>query len=176
MKNELSLYLPALGELGFYQKMLADPTTMSYNAPWFPPDGCIEFPRERWLEWYGRMFGQEPLRFYAYLRRIEDGVFVGGVNDHRSPERDWWDMGVLIYAPERGKGYGSQGLALLLDRAFSSGVSCLHNEFEISRKAALHMHLAAGFREVGREDEIIHLVLTREDYLQRKNREAAQQD
>ena len=163
----LSLYIPRLGELGFYAKMLEDPATMAYNAPWYPPDGCISFPRERWLDWYGQWFGQEPNRFYAYLRRTEDGVFVGGVEYHRSPERDWWDLGVLIYAPERGKGYGSQGLALLLELAFRSGVTCLHNEFEASRTAALRMHLHAGFREIARQDDIIHLMLTREDYLHR---------
>lgn len=75
-------------------------------------------------------------------------------------------MGIVIFAPERGKGYGKQGLRLLLDRAFKvDGVSCLHNDFEDARVAAYRIHKAVGFRETGILDRIIHLELTREDYL-----------
>ena len=78
-------------------------------------------------------------------------------------------MGVVIYAPERGRGYGKQGLELLLDRAFRvAGVARLHNEFETARDAAYHIHRAVGFREVGIEDGIIQLELTREEYLRGK--------
>ena len=75
-------------------------------------------------------------------------------------------MGIVIYAPERGKGYGRQGLRLLADRAFLvDGVERLHNDFETTRDAAYHIHRAVGFRETGREGGIIQLELTREDYL-----------
>ena len=54
----------------------------------------------------------------------------------------------------------------MLDRAFRvDGVSCLHNDFEDSRSAAYRIHTAVGFRETGVTDGIIHLELTREDYL-----------
>lgn len=75
-------------------------------------------------------------------------------------------MGIVIYAPERGKGYGKQGLRLLLDRAFRvDGVCRLHNEFERTRSAAYRIHTAVGFRETGTVDGIVSLELTREDYL-----------
>lgn len=52
------------------------------------------------------------------------------------------------------------------DRAFKvDGVSCLHNDFEDARIAAYRIHKAVGFRETGTLDRIIHLELTREDYL-----------
>lgn len=168
--DELELYVPRPEDLWFYQKMLADPATMAYNAPWFPPDGCISFPESERPAWIGKWIGREPERFYAYLRRKADGAFVGGVNFHQTPERGWWDMGIVIYAPERGKGYGKQGLALLLDRAFRvAGISRLHNEFETTRDAAWHIHKAAGFRETGRADGVIHLELTKEDYLSKRS-------
>lgn len=161
----LTLYIPKLAELWFYQRLLADPATMAYNAPWFPPDGCIDFPESEWADWYARWFGQEPERFYAYLRRESDGAFVGDVNFHYSPERDWWELGILICAAERGKGYGKQGLRLLLDRAFRvDGIPCLHNDFESARDAAYRIHRALGFREIGVENGIVHLTLTKEDY------------
>ena len=75
-------------------------------------------------------------------------------------------MGIVVYAPERGRGYGKQGLRLLLDRAFrADGIDCLRNDFEITRDAAYAIHRAVGFRETGREDGLIHLELTREEYL-----------
>ena len=167
MPNDLRLYIPRPEDGWFYVKIMSDPETMAYNAPWFPPDGCIPAPGSEWLDIQKFWIGREPERFYAFLRRENDGAFVGDVDHHYDPERDWWDMGIVIYAPERGKGYGGQGLRLLLDRAFMvDGVSRLHNDFETTRDAAYHIHKSAGFRETGTTGGIVQLELTREDYLQ----------
>lgn len=167
--ERLELYVPRPEEGWFYLKMMSDPATMAYNAPWFPPDGCIPDAEAEWLRLCDTWIGKEPERFYAFLRRRSDGAFVGDVNFHRNSEKDWWDMGVLIYAPERGKGYGTQGLELLLDRAFRvAGIARLHNEFETTRDAAYHIHQAAGFRALCREAGIVQLELTREEYARGK--------
>ena len=164
--TDLRLHVPGPEDGWFYEKMMTDPATMAYNAPWFPPDGCIPDPETEWKELQDGWIGQEPKRFYAFLQRISDGAFIGDVNYHRSRDGDWCDMGIVIYAPERGKGYGRQGLLLLLDRAFrTDGVSVLHNDFETARGAAYHIHKQAGFRETGEENGILHLELTREEYL-----------
>ena len=164
--QKLQLYIPRPEDGWFYAKMMSDPETMAYNAPWFPPDGCIPDPESEWKVLQADWTGQEQVRFYAFLQRVSDGSFVGDVNYHYNAERDWFDMGIVIYAPERGKGYGKQGLRLLLDRAFRvNGISCLHNDFETTRGAAYQIHKAVGFREVGTEDGIVHLELTREEYL-----------
>lgn len=165
-KQALQLYIPQPADGWFYEKMLSDPATMAYNAPWFPPDGCIPDTESEWEDLQASWIGQEPERFYAYLQRKSDGAFVGDVNFHYTPDKGWWDMGIVIFAPERGKGYGKQGLQLLVDRAFRvAGISRLHNEFETTRAAAYHIHRAAGFREPGTENGIAHLMLTKEDYL-----------
>ena len=81
-------------------------------------------------------------------------------------DSDWYDMGIVIYAPERGKGYGKQGLLLLEDKAFrTDGISKLHNDFEMTRDAAYAIHKSAGFRVVGFEEGCIQLELTRDEYL-----------
>lgn len=166
MQDELQLYIPRAEDGWFYCKMMSDPETMAYNAPWFPPDGCIPALEEEWRKMQASWIGKGPERFYAFLQRKSDGAFVGDVNHHYNPEQSWWDMGIVIYAPERGKGYGKQGLRLLLDRAFNvDGISRLHNDFETTRDAAYHIHKAVGFRETGREGGIIQLELTREEYL-----------
>ncbi len=167
MPNDLQFYIPRLADGWFYVKMMRDPATMAYNAPWFPPDGCIPAPEDEWRRLWASWIGKTPERFYAFLQRKGDGAFVGDVNYHYNPKRDWYDMGIVIYAPERGKGYGKQGLHLLLDRAFQvDGISLLHNDFEPTREAAYHIHKAAGFREKGMVDGILQLELTREDYLE----------
>ena len=161
----LRLYIPQPADGWFYGKMMSDPATMAYNAAWFPPDGCIPNAEAEWKDLCRDWIGQEPERFYAYLQRNSDGAFVGDVNFHYNPNKDWWDMGIVIYAPERGKGYGKQGLGLLIDRAFRvAGVSRLRNEFETTREAACHIHKAVGFREVGTENGCVNLELTREAY------------
>lgn len=164
--GSLRLYIPRPEDGWFYVRMLSDPATMAYNAPWFPPDGCIPHPEAEWKELQAHWIGKTPERFYAFLQRISDGAFVGDVNYHRRPDSDECDMGVVIYAPERGKGYGKEGLRLLADRALCvDGVPALHNTFETTRDAAYHIHRAVGFRETGQSDGVIHLELTREDYL-----------
>ena len=167
MLNDLQLYIPHPEDGWFYVKMMSDPETMAYNTPWFPPDGCIPAPESEWKELQGSWIGKEPERFYAFLQRKYDGAFVGDVNYHYNPKQNWCDMGIVIYAPEREKGYGRQGLRLLMDHAFKvGGISRLHNDFETTRGAAYHIHKAVGFRETGIVDGIIQLELTREEYLQ----------
>ena len=50
MISDLQLFIPRPEDGWFYVKMMSDPDTMSYNAPWFPPDGCIPDPENEWLE------------------------------------------------------------------------------------------------------------------------------
>ena len=168
MTDDLQIYVPHPEDGWFYVKMMSDPATMSYNAPWFPPYGCIPEAESEWLNLQESWMGKEPERFYAFLQRTSDGAFVGDINYHYTPDRNWYDMGIVIYAPERGKGYGKQGLQLLLDKAFRiDGIAKLHNEFETTRDAAYAIHISAGFRETGMEDGFIQLEMTREEYLSR---------
>lgn len=154
---------------------------MSYNAGWdvsfdgyHPDTGCIDFPRELWVDKYTRWVAHEPERFYAFVRECKSGRFVCEVNYHYTPENDWWDMGILVYAPYRGRGYGRRALELLLHRAFVvDGITRMHNDFEDTRSAALAIHRKTGFHEVGERGmlrfgesvRVLDLVLTREEYL-----------
>ena len=171
--EKLELFIPKLDELWFRQKMLSDPETMSYNANWdvdwdgyHRDTGCIDFPETAWAAWYEYWIGHEPERFYAYIKRSSDGAWLGDINFHHTPERDWWDMGIVIYAPYRGQGYAVPALRLMIGHAFRDcGVTRLHNDFELTRPAGLKTHLAAGFRDAGIENAFQHVMLTREEYL-----------
>ena len=169
----LELYVPGPDELRFREEMLSDPETMSYNANWdidscgyHKETGCIDFPKSEWDAWYKDWIGNEPESFYAYIRRVSDGAFIGDVNFHYTPEKEWWDMGIVICAPYRGRGYAVPALRLMLSHAFRDcGVTRLHNDFEITRSAALNVHLAAGFRITDDRDGIVHVMLTKEEFL-----------
>ena len=173
--EKLELYVPKLEDLWFYQKMTSDPATMSYNANWnvtydgyHRDTGCVDYPDEVLPSWHKNWVGCEPERFYAYIRRCSDGAWIGDVNFHYNPEKDWWDMGVLLYAPYRGQGYGVPALKLLLEHAFCvCGISRIHNDFQVSRNevSAWETHRRAGFRELRIEDGFLQMMITKEEYL-----------
>jgi len=173
--EQLELYIPKREDLWFYQKMMSDPATMFYNAGWdvsyngYDRDtGCIDYPDDALPDWYDFWIGHEPDRFYAYIRRTADGVWIGDVNFHYTPEKDWWDMGIVIYAPYRGKHYAVPALKLMLDHAFLvCGISKIHNDFSIDRHevAAWETHRKAGFRELGTENGFLQMIITKEEYL-----------
>lgn len=159
----------------------ADPETMAYNAGWdvrypgyHPDTGCIDFPESEWADNHALLVGHEPEQFYALVREKKTGSFVGEVNYHYSPSEDSYGMGIVLYAPFRGRGYGAPALELLLRRAFvRNGVPRLRNTFEPERGPGLAVHKKAGFRQVGtsstvrfgRPVELLELELTREEYL-----------
>ena len=173
--RKLELYIPKREDLWFYQQMMADPETMAYNAGWdvayagyHRDTGCIDCPDKALADWYDSWVGNEPERFYAYIKRSLDGAWIGDVNFHYTPEKDWWDMGIVMYAPFRGKGYAVPALRLMLDHAFRDcSISRIHNDFAVARNeiSAWETHRRAGFRELGVEDGFLHMMITREEYL-----------
>lgn len=154
----LSLHEATLADMPFRAKMMSDPATMSYNAPYFPPDGCIPFPEERWQAWLEDCTGHEPKGFVGYLTDVQ-GNLVGEVSWHDFGR----GMGIVIAHDQRGKGYGTEGLRLLAERAFRHvEITELRNTFESDRDPALAIHMKVGFVPVGKDGECIVLRLTRE--------------
>ncbi len=169
--GRLSLHVPTFEELDYRAKIMSDPETMAYNRGYdldfkgyHKDTGCIDFPESERRGWYEYYIGREPERFYAYIVRREDGAFIGEVNLHKSCD-EYYDMGIVIEAKYRGRGYAKEALGLLLRHAFETmGVKAVHNDFEDVRDPALKVHLDRGFREVRREGGLIHLIITSEDY------------
>ena len=152
-------------------------TVFYYNPNIYPPEEfgkrveeqkrlIAQLPAEHPISFLDGPY--EPERFYAYIRRSADGTWIGDVNFHYTPEKDWWDMGIVMYAPYRGKGYAVPALRLMLDHAFRvCGISRIHNDFEIARNeiAAWETHRKAGFKELGVENGFLHMMITKEAYL-----------
>lgn len=171
--STLYLHVPKLDELWYRKKLLEDPKTMSYNCGYEldfdgydKETGCIAFPESKWKNAYEYLVGNEPKCFYAYLVSTENGEFAGDVNLHKSAGHDWYEMGIVIEAKHRGKGYASEGLRLLLRHAFEEmGANAVHNDFESSRTAAIKAHEHAGFRKYKEENGIIEFIITKEQFL-----------
>lgn len=152
-KQGLLLYLPAIDELDFRRRLLADPETMSYNHAW---GGTIDFPESDWAGWYAHWVLQHrDKRFYRYLK-TEDGTFVGEVAYHFDPKWGGFMADVIVKSEFRGRGYGKAGLELLCAAAKMRGITVLYDDIAIDNPA-IEMFLAAGFFEVARTDEIILL-------------------
>ena len=74
----------------------------TYNANWdvdfngyHRDTGCIDISDEKLAE-YVPQEGDEPENFMAYIKRKSDSVWIGDVNFHYTPEKDWWDTMILF--------------------------------------------------------------------------------
>lgn len=169
--KHLCLHVPEFKELNYRRKILSDPETMSYNAGYNlgfdgydNETGCIDFPESEWADWYGYFVNSEPERFYAYIEK-PDGEFIGEVNLHRASESNSYNMGIVIEAKHRRKGYSVEALKLLLKQAFEvMGADAVINDFEDMRISAVKIHLKAGFEEVARKDGVTVYKITRRKY------------
>lgn len=148
----ITLHRPAMDELSFRQEWLADPATMAFNHAY---GGTINFPKERWEDWYARWVedatGQ---RFYRYLYDAGQDAFVGEVAYHFDGELDAYICDVIVPAAHRGRGYGTQGVTLLCQAAKERGVCCLQDDIAIDNPS-VSMFLKSGFRELYRNEEYI---------------------
>lgn len=172
MESIVRLHKPSPNELWYRKRLLSDPETMCYNRGYnlgFPgyhnETGCIDFPESEWEAWFNWFCKSEPERYYAYIVRCSDGAFLGEVNLHQNSSGNWYDMGIVLEAAFRGKGYSTEALRLLLTEAFDRlGASEVRNDFEPERSAALKAHLAAGFRVIGEENGVVRVGITKEEF------------
>ena len=146
----LELYEPHIEDLWFKEKMLSDEPTMSYNHAY---GGTIPFPKKRWAGWHDRWIkNHDGKRFYRYVRQHD--AFVGETAYHLDEERRMYIADVIIYAPYRGKGYGSKALLMLCEAAKDNGIQELYDDIAIDN-SAVALFLNAGFTEVLRTGEYI---------------------
>lgn len=139
-------------ELAFRRELLADPDTMAYNHAY---GGTIDFPPERWADWYARwVVDGAGERFYRYLRRESDGAPAGEAAYHYDGALGEYLCDVLVAASYRGRGFGRQGLELLCAAARENGVKRLVDNIAIDNPS-VGLFLSVGFRERLRNDEYI---------------------
>lgn len=151
--EQVVLYRPALEELSFRRSLLADPETMAYNRAW---GGTLDFPEERWADWYRRWVEEPDRRFYRYLRLAGTDTLVGEAAYHWDEELGEYLCDVIVAASCRRRGYGAQGLALLCEAAGENGVQRLCDNIALDNPSAA-LFLRAGFRERSRNETYLLL-------------------
>lgn len=150
----LSLYKPSIDDLYFRQELLSDSETMSYNEKW---GGTIEFPREKWIDWYKKwILMEDGLHYYRYLFDECTSNFVGEVSYHYSEEDAKYLCDVIIISKYRNRGYGSKGLYLLCKAAKENGVEVLYDDIAIDNPS-YKLFLKNGFEIDHFGDEIIRV-------------------
>ena len=113
--KRLRLYKPALEDLDYRRSLLADPNTMSYNEKW---GGAIDFPEKNWEPWYKSwVSADESQRYYRYLYAEDSQCFVGEAAYHYDAACQAHMVNLLVEARYRGRGYGNEGLLLLMKAA-----------------------------------------------------------
>lgn len=116
----VSLYEPEKKDLWFRKQLMSDEETMSYNHAW---GGTIPFPEEEWDNWFEYWIDKkESKRFYRYIFHEETKTFVGEAAYHYDADAQVYIADVIVYAKNRGKGYGRQGLLLLCECAKRNGI------------------------------------------------------
>lgn len=149
----LTLVKPALEELSFRQQLLADEATMAYNHSW---GGTIDFPRERWQDWYAQWVESPQKCFYRYLYAEELDTYVGEVAYHYDAEYQKYMTNVIVMDRYRGQGYGREGLRLLCQAAKEHGLPGLCDDIALDN-SAIRLFIQQGFVEQWRNDTCIML-------------------
>lgn len=150
--STVTMHRPSLEELSFRQYLLSDPDTMAYNRAW---GGTIDFPRERWEDWYRRWLEDSSgVRFYRYLYAPQLNAYVGETAYHLDEELGGYICDVIVSAQYRGRGYGTYGLSLLCQAAKANGVPRLLDNIAVNNPS-VSLFLKAGFREIDRNETYI---------------------
>ena len=150
--KKLYLSIPTKEDVWVKKEMNEDPATMDYNAGYNVSysgynynDGTIKTDLKDLQEnWLPKWTGQEPNKFFAFIRRIEDDAYIGYVHFKDNTENGH-EIGVLIRGEYRGKGYATEAVKLLCEKADELGVKKLFHQIPDNRKAAIKADINSGF-------------------------------
>lgn len=167
----MKLYIPSINQLSYRKSLLEDPVTMSYNKDfdmsfdgYHPSTGCIDFPESKWASWGNLWLDNKPKRFYAYLE--QEGKLVGEVALRYIEDKDAYMISIIIDGNHRGKGYGREGLKLLLKVGFKDlNAKLLIDEFEEGRNHSHNLFTSLGF-ESKKENGLMIYSLDRLSYFE----------
>ena len=148
----IKLYIPKLEELNYRQHLLSDEVTMSYNkgydlgiSYYNKATGCLGFTKEYHQEWYSRWINVDN-RFYAYILDDINHQFVGEVSFRYDALLQGYMVGIIVEGKYRGKGYSSEALRLLCEKAFTEyNAKILYDDIPSGRESAVKLFKKLGF-------------------------------
>lgn len=172
------LHIPELDELDYYEYLLRDPETMSYNMGYDlnlegydRTTGCINtFNKNRW---YLKQHNDKN-RYFAYIISKKDNNPVGYVNFHFDEDLLKHSCGIVIEYKYRNLGYAKDALKQLINVAFDEyNISSLINNIPYNRTDALKLFTKLGFKDIKKDyyiskfdsnERIIILELSKDSY------------
>lgn len=149
----LQLIKPNFEDLSFRKELLADEATMSYNANW---GGTIDFSFDQWKSWYEYWIEQPEKRYYRYLYSETERTFIGEVAYYFHHELNEYICDIIIKDHFRGRGFGRQGLLLLLQEIKKQGITRICDNIGLDNPA-IHLFKQVGFVEKYTTEEFIML-------------------
>ena len=146
-----TLVIPRKEDLWFKKEIKEDPATMDYNSGYdltfngYNRDtGTIQTDIKELEEvWFKRWVGNEPTNFYYYIK-VND-TFVGEIYTKFDEGRNAYEIGLVIKAEHRGKGYATPAIKLLCDKLKECGIKHLYHELPMTRKGAIKADINNGF-------------------------------
>ena len=153
-ENKIVLEIPTKETLYFKKEIKEDPNTMNYNAGYDlnfsgynREDGTIVTEMKELEEvWSKKWIGNEPTNFYYFIRY--NNVLVGEIYAKFVPERDSYEIGIVIKGEFRGKGIATPAIKLLCEKLKEYGIKKLYHELPMSRKGAIKADTNNGFKVV----------------------------
>lgn len=141
--------------LFFKKQMNEDAETMSYNAGYDldvsgynKNDGTIYKSDSEYLAWLEKWQNKND-RFVAAVVRKSDNKMIGEVCFHPDDTPSGYDLGIVLLASERGKGYSKKIMQLLLNEIKARNIKKVNHTIPSSRTSAIKCDLACGFVKVG---------------------------
>ncbi|MFI9002713.1 GNAT family N-acetyltransferase [Streptomyces sp. NPDC053541] len=107
----------------------------------------------------------DPGVFRPYeIRRLADGVAVGGIGFHGPPDADGVvTVGYGLVPGVRGRGYASEALRALIARAREAGATAVRGDADLDNVASHRVMEAAGMAYEGEDEVVRHYRLVLED-------------
>ena len=157
----LSYVIPKKDELWYRQSIVEDKNTMEFNS------GIVLFPREKWDDWYAKWIGcNNHDYFYAYLFDKNTTSYVGEIAYRKENNSNIATLNIIIEYKHRGKGYGKEGLKLLVKTAFKNGYDEVRDYINKNSINSHKLFSSFGFKIVDSEnDEDIEFRLTKSEYI-----------
>ncbi len=172
-ETRLLLKQPAQSELDFRARILSDPNTMDFNKGleldfdgYDNATGCIDFNKSKWNRWYDSWFNNKNFRYYAYLIEKESNIPIGEVAIRYDLSQKLNMMSIIIEGKHRTKGYGKEGLILLLNKGFKElELEEISDEFPEDRNISMTLFKEVGFKPLRKNGKDIILQIKKSYFL-----------
>jgi len=98
---------------------------------------------------------QRPFGYYQ-IRRLSDGLAIGGVGFIGPPDREAVEIGYGLAPSARGHGYAAEALRRLVQIAVDLGVTTIRADTDLDNVASQLTLERAGFNQIEADSELRH--------------------